>query len=136
MKAGSGGLDFSNSDDEADNKKDAGVEADESSGVGDSEAGSTTETPTTDVDPTPSAQQYPYFVRRTNVGDERNTTLHFPVRDEIAAAESEFRHQLAAELGTEEVAKTDVKEFALKFAFNHPEAVAELMEAEGYDVIS
>jgi len=78
-------------------------------------------------------ERYPYFVRRSNVGDERDTRLEIHVRDKVAEGEAAFRHELAAELGTNDVSKTDAREFALLAAFRHPERVAELMREEGFD---
>lgn len=78
---------------------------------------------------------YPYFVRRSNVGDERDTRLEIHVRDRVAENEAEFRSELAEQLGTNEISKTDAREFALIAAFQHPEQVAELMEQEGFGVL-
>jgi len=80
----------------------------------------------------PTKDQYPYFIRRNNVGDERDKRLEIHVRDKIADQESAFRSELAEQLGTNEVSKTDAREFALLAAFQHPERVAELMEEEGF----
>jgi hypothetical protein len=87
-------------------------------------------TVTTDA---PDAERYPYFVRRNNVGDERDTRLEIHVREKVAEGEAQFRHALAAELGASDVSKTDAREFALLAAFRHPERVAELMREEGFD---
>jgi len=78
-------------------------------------------------------ERYPYFVRRSNVGDERDTRLEIHVRDKVAEGEAAFRHALAAELGASDVSKTDAREFALLAAYRHPERVAELMREEGFD---
>ena len=78
-------------------------------------------------------ERYPYFVRRSNVGDERDTRLEIHVRDKVAEGEAEFRHALATELGATDISKTDAREFALLAAFRHPERVAELMREEGFD---
>ena len=82
-----------------------------------------------------SADQYPYFVRRSNVGDERDTRLEIHVRDKVANRESAFRNELAEQLDVNEVSKTDAREFALLAAFKHPERVAELMEDEGFGAL-
>jgi len=82
-----------------------------------------------------SADEYPYFVRRNNVGDERETRLELHVRDKVADHEAEFRSELADHLGTNEIAKTDAREFALLAAFQDPERVAELMENEGFGAL-
>ena len=79
-----------------------------------------------------SVSKYPYFIRRSNVGDERDTRLEIHVRDKVADQEASFRNELAAELGTSEVSKTDAREFALLAAYRHPEQVAELMMNEGF----
>lgn len=80
-----------------------------------------------------SSGQYPYFVRRNTVGEERNRRMELHLRDEVADEESDFRSRLADELGTDEVAKTDAREMALKYVFEgEEEGVAELMKNEGY----
>lgn len=78
------------------------------------------------------SHRYPYFVRRNNVGDERDNRLELFARDEVIAREAEFRSQLASELGTDDIAKTDAREYALLAAFDNVEAVAELMREDGY----
>ena len=80
-------------------------------------------------------REYPYFIRRNNVGDEREKRLEIHVRQKIADQEAEFRNRLAAELETGEVSKTDAREFALLAAFEHPEQVAELMRREGFGAL-
>lgn len=89
---------------------------------------STGESTTSDA----TTEQYPYFVRRSNVGDERDTRLEIHVRDKIADQEGSFRNELAEHLGVNEVSKTDAREFALLAAFHNPERVAELMQDEGF----
>lgn len=83
----------------------------------------------------PSKETYPYFVRRSNVGDERDTRLEIHVRDKVANREAKFRNELAEHLGTNEVSKTDAREFALLAAFHDPKRVAELMREEGFGTI-
>ena len=80
----------------------------------------------------PSIDQYPYFIRRSNVGDERDTRLEIHVRDKVADRESAFRNELAEQLDVNEISKTDAREFALLAAYEHPEQVAELMQEEGF----
>lgn len=82
-----------------------------------------------------STEEYPYFVRRSNVGDERDTRLEIHVRDRVADQEAEFRNELAERLDTSEVSKTDAREFALLAAFHHPERVVELMRDEGFGAL-
>lgn len=82
-----------------------------------------------------SSGEYPYFVRRRNVGDERDTRLEIHVRDKVAEREGAFRNELAEQLETSEVSKTDAREFALLAAFRHPERVAELMREEGFGIV-
>ena len=77
-------------------------------------------------------KEYPYFIRRSNVGDKREKRLEIHVRQKVADQEAEFRNKLATELETGEVSKTDAREFALLAAFEHPEKVAELMRQEGF----
>lgn len=83
----------------------------------------------------PTTSGYPYFVRRNNVGDERDTRLEIHVRDKVAEGEAKFRNELAEQLETSNVSKTDAREFALLAAFRHPERVAELMEEEGFGTL-
>lgn len=147
FKSGSGNLDFDGDGDEEDGTESpppASTSAgdDESKraepaaeGAGDSVGQSNGDT----VDDGPAAsthgddETYPYFVRRNNVGDERDTRLEIHVRDKVADGEAKFRHALAAELDASDVSKTDAREFALLAAFRHPERVAELMREEGFD---
>lgn len=82
-----------------------------------------------------TAGDYPYFVRRSNVGDERDTRLEIHVRDKIANQEPEFRSELAEQLGATEVSKTDAREFALLAAFRNPDRVAKLMREEGFGTL-
>jgi hypothetical protein len=82
-----------------------------------------------------SADQYPYFVRRSNVGDERDKRLEIHVRDKVADREAEFRADLAERLDAPEISKTDAREFALLAAFTHPDRVAELMRDEGFGAL-
>lgn len=88
-----------------------------------------------DIETDASAETYPYFVRRRNVGDERDTRLEIHVRDKVANQEAEFRSELAEQLGATEISKTDAREFALLAAFHHPDRVAELMQEEGYGTL-
>jgi hypothetical protein len=92
-------------------------------------------TPAQSTSTTPEAEQYPYFVRRNNVGDERDTRLEIHVRDMIAEQEAKYRNELAEQLGASDISKTDAREFALLAAFEHPELVAELMKNEGFGTI-
>lgn len=80
-------------------------------------------------------EQYPYFIRRNNVGDERDTRLEIHVRDKVADREAKFRNELAEQLGASEISKTDAREFALLVAFQHPDRVAELMREEGFGAL-
>ncbi|MFU1783789.1 hypothetical protein ACM16X_20710 [Haloarcula japonica] len=79
-----------------------------------------------------SSHQYPYFVRRSNVGDERDNRLELFARDKVVSREAEFRSQLASELGADDISKTDAREYALLAAFDNVEDVAELMRGDGY----
>jgi hypothetical protein len=84
------------------------------------------------TDNSDSAEKYPYFVRRSNVGDERDNRLEIHVRNKVAEREAAFRSELAEQLGVSEVPKTDAREFALLDAYQHPERVAERMQEEGF----
>ncbi|WP_415383371.1 acyl-CoA dehydrogenase [Halosimplex sp. TS25] len=157
FKSGSGNLDFGGDDDESDEGETADEEADSRSERDQSESSSRGQTTsdssnqgstqperpasertsdrTSEAESARSSsptQEYPYFVRRSNVGDERDTRLEIHVRDRVADQEAEFRSDLAEQLDTSEVSKTDAREFALLAAFHHPERVAELMRDEGF----
>lgn len=95
------------------------------------QAATTTGTTQTDQ----NSQEYPYFVRRKNVLDERDARMEIHLRDEVSGRESDFRSDLADHLETNSVPKTDAREFALKFAFENPDAVAELMRKEGFNLL-
>lgn len=85
---------------------------------------------------TSALNKYPYFVRRNSVGDERSTRMELHVRDDVADQEGEYLSDLADELDTDRVAKTDAREFALKLAHENPAEVARLMRDEGYGELS
>lgn len=82
---------------------------------------------------TPSGE-YPYYIRRSNIGDERDKQLELHIRDTVTNDEPTFRNRLADELDVDEVAKTDAREAALLFAFQNPETVADILREEGYGV--
>lgn len=164
FKSGAGNLDFGSDDDDGDEVGDddgrdetaAGTSesateeevpssdsarATESTEVTGSRPSEGPEQPTPDRvagesnDSTSGGGRYPYFVRRSNVGDERDTRLEIHVRDKVADREAAFRSQLAAHLGANEVSKTDAREFALLTAFENPQRVAELMREEGFGAL-
>lgn len=161
FKSGSGNLDFGSTDDD-DEEPEPSTETTETSEeeIEDAEsadleesAQASTDRASSDTEPSSrqsvsdpvstgestasdaTTEKYPYFVRRSNVGDERDTRLEIHVRDKIADQEPNFRNELAEHLGVNEVAKTDAREFALLAAFHNPERVAELMEDEGFGTI-
>ncbi|MFC6763972.1 acyl-CoA dehydrogenase [Natrinema soli] len=133
MKKGSGSLDFSGDDsDEPDDDPRRPDSSDD--GRGD-RADPQSEPTTTEPEPEPDDEhEYPYFVRRSKVGDERDERIEVHLRSDVSDQESAFRNDLADALETGEVSKTDAREFALKYAFENPEAVAELMRSEGYGI--
>jgi hypothetical protein len=143
FKSGSGNLDFGGSDDEDDEDDETATETTGTQDEEETQESTSTEqrTPTAPArdameesatsSPT-AAEEYPYFVRRNNVGDERDTRLEIHVRDKVADQEANFRNELAKQLGVNEISKTDAREFALLAAFHHPERVAELMRDEGF----
>lgn len=143
FKSGSGNLDFGESDndtadeategatDETPPSQEKASEPRDSSSSDHSSSASTGDP----SDTVATSEQYPYFVRRSNVGDERDTRLEIHVRDKVADHEAEFRNELAESLKTNEVSKTDAREFALLAAFQHPEKVAELMREEGFGTL-
>lgn len=155
FKSGSGNLDFDDSSEESDDsestdttstdpstepsksEQDArqgpdrpGANIDRSSGQSSGHEGS----PDT-ITAADQPDEYPYFVRRSNVGDERATRLEIHVRDKVADQESQFRNELSEQLGTSDVSKTDAREFALLAAYEYPEQVAALMEKEGFGAL-
>jgi len=151
FKSGSGNLDFGGNDDDQETESAGDSSQTETQKQEEEDQSTTAQTPTTSqeeaaMDSADSAsqsdqnsdsqdqskKQYPYFIRRNNVGDERDKRLEIHVRDKVADQESAFRNELAEQLGTNEVSKTDAREFALLAAFQHPERVAELMEEEGF----
>jgi hypothetical protein len=159
FKSGSGNLNFGDSEEEevddepegvgdAENEKTDNQEPEETTSnevderqdpPGAKDVNSTSEestTTTSTADDTESHQrgghQYPYFVRRSNVGDERDNRLELFARDEVVSREADFRNRLASELGTDDIAKTDAREYALLAAFDNVEDVADLMRDDGY----
>jgi|AntDeeMinimDraft_5_1070356.scaffolds.fasta_scaffold01638_5 hypothetical protein len=157
FKSGSGNLDFGADDDDDDvneskpettlaesASEDAEVEREskptpetETTPTPNSSGGSRLEQSTNDLSSTNTTEHnYPYFVRRSNVGDERDKRLEIHVREEVSEEEGKFRNQLAEILETNEVSKTDAREFALLAAFQHPEQVAELMQEEGFGAVN
>lgn len=150
FKSGAGNLDFG-SDDEDEAESEPATESTEShsesadqpvpaspdttsqteASSGSPTVGQAAETVTS----TSSADEYPYFVRRSNVGDERDNRLEIHVRNKVTEREAEFRSELAKHLGTSEVSKTDAREFALLDAFQNPERVADRMREEGFGIL-
>lgn len=156
FKSGSGNLDFGGSDEDEDAEKitttresqpeTGSSEAEQSESVPVEESSSDTDASaerrnateaTENEEPSIKtlAEKYPYFIRRNNVGDERDTRLELHVRDEVANQEAKFRNELADHLGASEVSKTDAREFALLAAFQQPDRVAELMREEGFGAL-
>lgn len=157
FKSGAGNLDFGSGDEE-DKKNEPAGETEEVYGEeeGEPETASTEQPPSTSpqgrspdaerssdqpASGQPSSQTgvqtnaYPYFIRRRNVGDERDTRLEIHVRDKVTEREPTFRNELAEQLGASEISKTDAREFALLAAFEHPDRVAELMQKEGFGAL-
>lgn len=140
FKSGSGNLDFG--DDDETSESQTADEAVSTASDQESRKSGTDQTSTEGLDESPgnatsspSADQFPYFVRRSNVGDERDTRLEIHVRDKVADREGAFRNELAEQLDVNEISKTDAREFALLAAFQNPERVAELMEDEGFGAV-
>ena len=141
FKSGSGNLDFGDDDDGSETGETAG-EPESSTDEEEATSRDSSQSITDSADEAPSkspsgspSEQYPYFVRRSNVGDERDTRLEIHVRDKVADSETAFRNELADQLDVNEISKTDAREFALIAAFQHPERVAELMDEEGFGAI-
>lgn len=136
FKSGSGDLDFGGDDESDENPTESASESPPDSSSSNDGAATGTE-PAGDEDATESqTTEYPYFVRRNNVGDERDTRLELHVREKVTEREAEFRNELAVRLDTNEVSKTDAREFALLAAFQNPERVAELMREDGFGALS
>jgi len=138
FKSGSGNLNFGDSE-EADDQEAEETTSDEEEKHQDSQETQDTKSATEENTTTSGSgshqtgsHQYPYFVRRSNVGDERDNRLELFARDEVVSREAKFRNQLASKLGTDDVAKTDAREYALLAAFDNVEDVAELMRGDGY----
>lgn len=143
FKSGSGDLDFGSSDDDDEEDETTAetteTQAEEKKPVSTSTEQTTATAPARGATKESAAgsptEEYPYFVRRNNVGDERDTRLEIHVRDKVADQEADFRNELANQLGVNEVSKTDAREFALLAAFHHPKRVAELMRDEGFSAL-
>ncbi|TKR25146.1 acyl-CoA dehydrogenase [Natronomonas salsuginis] len=143
FKSGSGNLDFGGSDgtDEEDEapaettETQAEEEKPKSKPAEQAPPTAPTQGTTEESEAGSPTEEYPYFVRRNNVGDERDTRLEIHVRDKVADQEAEFRNAVANQLGVNEISKTDAREFALLAAFHHPERVAELMRNEGFGAL-
>ena len=143
FKSGSGNLDFGEND-ETDEEDETPAETTETQAEAEKPESKPAEQPPSTA-PTQGAteesavgsptEEYPYFVRRNNVGDERDTRLEIHVRDKVADQEAEFRNALADQFRVNEISKTDAREFALLAAFHHPERVAELMRNEGFGAL-
>lgn len=132
MKSGSGDLDFGG--DEEDEEEP--TTTDEQETAAESPAESSTDSPASTPEPQGStAEEYPYFVRRSGVMDERDKRIEVHLRPEVASQEAAYRQALAEALDVDEVSKTDAREFALRAAFEDPESVAALMEEEGFGVL-
>lgn len=143
FKEGSGDLDFGESEDTED-QDETPTDRDEvreenresEQGLTDQNGSSASTQETAEKTASGTLQdEYPYFVRRNNVGDERDNRLEIHVRDKVVNQEAEFRNTLANKLETDQISKTDAREFALLVAFRNPERVAELMQNEGFDAL-
>lgn len=138
FKSGSGNLNFGEDDNSEDKETEVDAESEKSSHSASSEAttsGEHSSSHTEHSSEQASSPEYPYFVRRSNVGDERDNRLEIHVRDKVTDREAEFRTELAERLGVGEIPKTDAREFALLAAYNNPEQVAERMREEGFGVL-
>ncbi|RQG94823.1 acyl-CoA dehydrogenase [Natrarchaeobius chitinivorans] len=143
FKSGSGNLDFGDGGSDSSDRSDEDEESATDFTERDSDSGQTKNRKDSDssgpeTEGRSSAEkppeEYPYFIRRSNVSDERNRRIEIHLREQVHSQESEFRQELATHLDVDDVSKTDAREFALIHAFRNPEAVAELMAEEGYGV--
>ena len=146
FKSGSGNLDFGGGDEDEDPDEGLTQPSETESSEGETPSGKNRQTESTVLEPespggtetpdsTPATEEYPYFVRRSNVGDERDVRLEIHVRETVAEGEAQYRNELAEQLDVSEVSKTDAREFALLAAYQHPERVAELMKSEGFGAL-
>jgi len=153
FKSGSGDLNFDDSgDDEENSTEEPSESAEEDAAPQQSSSSSRSQSESTsrqndvsveEPEPSDEAQinaetekpDYPYFVRRNNVGDERDVRLEVHARKKVADQEAEFRKELAEYLGVSDVSKTDAREFALLAAYKHPDRVAQLMKDEGFGAL-
>ncbi|MCU4744654.1 acyl-CoA dehydrogenase [Halobacteria archaeon AArc-m2/3/4] len=141
FKKGSGNLDFgSDSQEESEEQVESETTNDDELSSSDSQtsessAGDRSSNTDSQSDSDGSGERYPYFVRRNKVGDERNVRLEIHVRKKINEQEPNFRSELAEQLDTDEVSKTDAREFALHYAYQNPEEVADLMRDEGFGIL-
>lgn len=141
FKKGSGNLDFgSDRQEESEEQVESETTDDDEFSSNDSQTSESSpvdQSSNTDSqsDADASTEKYPYFVRRNKVGDERDVRLEVHVRKKINEQEPTFRSELAEQLDTDEVSKTDAREFALHYAYQNPEEVADLMRDEGFGVL-
>jgi hypothetical protein len=84
---------------------------------------------------TDDGEQFPYVVRRQRVKDERTNELVAFCRDEYAEMEDDVLTAVANELDMREkdVSVLDLREAFIELAIEHPEDVAEILEAWGYE---
>lgn len=123
MKDGAADLDFEEDDTDADEDQDSPAVSSQNTESAETNEGS-------------SNQQYPYFLRRRSVTDERDKDLIVPVREETMKAMVDGRNALAEELGVAEVSKFDAREFALMVGLERIDEVAERMREEGFDALN
>lgn len=138
FKSGSGDLSFGNDGNDEEDTSAVENESEEASHASSeqstpklSQSSAQTDNSSSQSDSTTSPK-YPYFVRRNNVGDERDNRLEIHVRDKVIDREAEFRRELAEQLGVGEISKTDIREFALLDAYHNPERIAKRMQEEGF----
>ena len=144
MKDGAGNLDFGqddNTEETTDSESPGDSSSDDSQQDHDQSQAPETNQSGSSSKSTEETEQddhkYPYFVRRSKVLDERDERIEAHLRKEVTDRESSFRSALADELETNnDIPKSDAREFALKFAFENPEGVAELMREEGFGELS
>ena len=139
MKKGSGSLDFGGDDSDDGTQEDTSeppVQTPRNSDEQQDKIDAEKSEPQTDDSSDQQDQDFPYFVRRSKVGDERDERIEVHLRETVLEEESDFRSSLADALDESgEVSKTDAREFALKYAYENPEGVAELMREEGYGLV-
>lgn len=128
MKPGSGDDPFADDEPDVDRPDRDGDRGDRGDDVGGAISVGASREPTAAVQDDEPA----YVLRRSTVKDERNTIREFYLRDEFVEGERELKSAVENALGAD-VSKFDLREAAYAVAQRHPDEVAALLEAWGYE---